>query len=110
MNRTSIEWTDFTANPLKFRAPDGRIVWACEKVSPGCAHCYADSLSVRYTDRRAGDWNAGTMATLTPFLDEKELHKMLTAKTIGGKAVSGSRCFVGDMTDIFGEWVSDALL
>jgi protein gp37 len=111
MQLSPIEWTTFTANPLKFRAPDGRVVWACEKLSPGCTHCYAEFLSRRYGGtRRAGDWNAGTMATLTPFLDDAELHKMLTAKSIGGVAVAGSMCFVGDMTDVFGEWVSDELL
>lgn len=111
MNVTPIEWTTFSANPLKFRAPDGRVVWACEKLSPGCAHCYAEDLSHRYGGvRRAGDWNAGTMKTLTPFLDESELQKMRTAKQVGGVPVSGSRCFIGDMTDIFGEWVPDDLL
>jgi protein gp37 len=109
VNRTSIEWCDYTSNPLRYRTDDGRIVWACEKVSPGCARCYASALSERY-DRRAGDWNAATMATLTPFLDEKELGQMLTAKRIGKHDVTGSKCFLGDMTDIFGEWVPDELL
>ncbi len=106
MNLTPIEWTDFSANPLKFRTADGRVVWACEKLSPGCTNCYAEDLSHRYGgSRRAGDWNAATMATLTPFLDEAELRKMLTYKPAAGK-----RCFVGDMTDVFGSWVPDALL
>src|SRR5690606_22056971 len=52
-----------------------------------------------------GPYNAGVMAGLTPFLDEKELHRMLTYKPAAGK-----RCFVGDMTDVFGEWVPDELL
>ncbi len=34
---TSIEWTDHTFNPW----------WGCEKVSPGCAHCYADTFARR---------------------------------------------------------------
>lgn len=101
-----IAWTDYTANPLRYRTQmTGRVVWACEKVSAGCTHCYAEALSRRYTDRRAGDWNAATMGALTPFLDERELHKMLTSKKIAGK-----RVFVGDMTDMFGGWVPDELL
>lgn len=36
--RTAIEWTDHTFN----------IAWGCMKVSPGCTHCYADTLSRRY--------------------------------------------------------------
>jgi len=35
---TSIEWCDHTFN----------IAWGCMKVSPGCQHCYADTLSNRY--------------------------------------------------------------
>ena len=36
--QTGIEWTDHTHN----------IAWGCAKVSPGCANCYADTLSHRY--------------------------------------------------------------
>jgi protein gp37 len=103
MNRTSIEWTDFTANPLKFRDADGKTVWGCVHASPGCVNCYAETLAKRYG--RGGPFNAPTMAKLTPFLDEKELRAMLT-----DKAAAGKRCFVGDMTDVFGEWVADDLL
>lgn len=35
---TAIEWTDTTWNP----------VTGCSKVSPGCAHCYAETLSLRF--------------------------------------------------------------
>lgn len=35
---TIIAWTDHTFN----------IAWGCQKISPGCAHCYADTLSRRY--------------------------------------------------------------
>lgn len=103
--KTSIEWTDYTSNPIRFRTSDGRVVWACEKTSPGCKNCYADALSQRYTQRRAGEWNAATMATLTPFLDEKELHSLLHMKSLSGK-----RVFIGDMTDIFGDWVERWML
>ena len=34
---TAIAWTDHTFNPW----------WGCQKVSPGCQHCYAEPLSVR---------------------------------------------------------------
>ena len=108
MNVTKIEWTDFSANPLKFKAAAGATKWACVKVSPGCAHCYSETLAHRYG--RGGLFNAGETAKLTPYLDEAELRKMLTANVIGGKPVAGSRCFVGDMTDLFGAWVTDALL
>ena len=35
---TAIEWTDATWNP----------VTGCSKVSSGCAHCYAETLSLRF--------------------------------------------------------------
>jgi protein gp37 len=38
MEHTGIAWTDHTFN----------IAWGCFKVSPGCAHCYADTLSKRF--------------------------------------------------------------
>jgi hypothetical protein len=41
MAESRIEWTDYTFNPW----------WGCERVSPGCAHCYADTLAIRYGHR-----------------------------------------------------------
>jgi protein gp37 len=37
-DRSAIEWTESTWNP----------VTGCSKVSPGCAHCYAETLSRRF--------------------------------------------------------------
>jgi len=37
-DKTGIEWTDATWNP----------VTGCTKVSPGCAHCYAESITIRF--------------------------------------------------------------
>jgi protein gp37 len=103
VNRTSIEWTDFSANPLKYRTAAAEVLWGCSKVSAGCTHCYSEALAHRY--RRGGPFNDAQMAALTPFLDEAELRRMLTYKPAAGK-----RCFVGDMTDVFGEWVHDEQL
>ena len=33
MNRTSIEWTDYTTNLIRYRDPEGRSVHGCIKVS-----------------------------------------------------------------------------
>ena len=38
MQNSKIEWTDHTFNPW----------WGCVKVSPGCQHCYAETLAHRY--------------------------------------------------------------
>ena len=34
---TAIAWTDHTFNPW----------WGCERVSPGCQHCYAETFAKR---------------------------------------------------------------
>lgn len=38
MEKSKIEWCDATVN----------MWWGCTKVSPGCAHCYADTLAHRW--------------------------------------------------------------
>ncbi|HEX5272138.1 MAG TPA: DUF5131 family protein [Gemmataceae bacterium] len=35
---STIEWTDATWNPIR----------GCTKVSPGCAHCYAETFAERF--------------------------------------------------------------
>lgn len=61
MNRTSIEWTDFSSNLIKFRDPDGKVVHGCVKVSPGCANCYASAISKRFS---GGEFTASRQKTL----------------------------------------------
>lgn len=104
MNATAIEWTTFSANPLKYKDKrTGRTVWACVKKSHGCAHCYAETIALRY--QRGLPFTAENMKELTPYVDVNELKKIVTAKTVDGVEVSGKTCFIGDMTDIFGDWV-----
>lgn len=38
MNRTGIEWTELTWNPLR----------GCSRVSRGCGHCYAERMAARF--------------------------------------------------------------
>lgn len=45
MKGSAIEWTDATFNPW----------WGCVRVSPACAHCYADQQARRYGHRVWGD-------------------------------------------------------
>lgn len=45
--KTIIAWTDHTWN----------LAWGCIKISPGCAHCYAETLSNRYGHHV---WGAGS--------------------------------------------------
>ncbi len=119
MKLTTIEWTatykddgsvvsGMSSNPLRYRTKEGRTVWACIKKSSGCANCYSEQIAMRFD--RGKVFNAANMEELTPFIDDEEIKHILTAKTIGGQQVSGKRCFLGDMTDIFGEWVPFELI
>jgi protein gp37 len=45
-DRSTIEWTDATWNPLAaFDRVTGRRGWFCVKVSEGCRNCYAESFN-----------------------------------------------------------------
>lgn len=47
MKNSHIQWTDHTFNP-----------WiGCTKVSPGCAHCYAEALNKRW--KKGDNWGKG---------------------------------------------------
>jgi protein gp37 len=109
VQKTNIEWTDFTANPLKYRRKsDGQIVWACIKTSPGCAHCYSETLALRYN--RGKLFNAKNKDELEPFIDDDELWQIMSKKKAQGIDVAGKKCFLCDMTDLFGAWVSNELI
>src|SRR6059036_3242776 len=36
--KSQIEWTDATWNPIR----------GCQKISPGCVHCYAEAFAERF--------------------------------------------------------------
>jgi protein gp37 len=52
--KTSIEWTDMTWNP----------VTGCTKISPGCKHCYAETMSKRLNLMGADRYRNGFKVTL----------------------------------------------
>src|SRR5688572_457301 len=43
---SAIEWTDNTFNPW----------WGCQRVSPGCEHCYAETFDRRVHGRGNEHW------------------------------------------------------
>jgi len=79
--KSAIEWTDATWNP----------VTGCTKVSPGCAHCYAEAITLRFA--RGGPYLPG-QATINFHYDRLRLP--LTWK-------SPKRIFVNSMSDLFHE-------
>lgn len=46
---TEISWTDATFNPWE----------GCQKVGPGCDHCYAETRNARYAGGKAINWGPG---------------------------------------------------
>lgn len=105
-----IEWTDQTLNPIRAHRDIGGPIAVghhCEVVSPGCLNCYAQDQNLH---SRFG----ALSGTRLPYvrssrdrveivLDEKVLERLRRLR-------KPRRIFVGSMTDLFGEWVPDAML
>ncbi|MFO1433021.1 MAG: phage Gp37/Gp68 family protein [Candidatus Competibacteraceae bacterium] len=56
MARSSIEWTESTWNPLT----------GCQKISPGCKHCYAERMALRLQAMGQPNYQNGFRLTLHP--------------------------------------------
>ncbi len=98
-NKTGIEWTDATWNPIR----------GCSRVSEGCRNCYAEKVAFRFSGpsqpyeglvrinadgERVPQWNGQVQ------LVEKHLLDPLKWKEL-------RRIFVNSMSDLFHENVSD---
>jgi len=82
---TKIEWTDFTFNPW----------WGCEKVSPGCAHCYADTFAKRVGQRV---WGKDAPRR---FFGDAHWREPLKWNREAAKADVHRRVFCASMADVF---------
>lgn len=120
--KTKIEWADYISNPIKARTVAGPFAMtgghsvtrqghACVKVSEGCANCWASTFNVRLGTKL--EYTIPNLAKVEFYLDEKEVKKIWTftprMPKIGTFKNGRSRAvvFPCDMTDLFGEWVSD---
>ena len=81
--KSTIEWTDATWNP----------VTGCTKISPGCAYCYAEGITLRF--KRGGPYLPGKTTI-------KLHHDRLKSP---GKWKAPRRIFVNSMSDLFHEEV-----
>lgn len=61
---SSIEWTESTWNP----------VTGCTKISPGCAHCYAERMAKRLRAMGQERYRDGFKVTLQPDVVDLPLH------------------------------------
>ena len=82
---TSIAWTDHTFNPW----------WGCVKVSPGCAHCYADTFA-----KRVGQKVWGVDAPRR-FFGDKHWNEPLKWDASAKAAGVRRRVFCASMADVF---------
>jgi protein gp37 len=87
-DKSSIEWTDATWNP----------VTGCSKVSPGCANCYAEALSLRFGWSRL-PWTPENAAANVILHPERLAHPLHWQEP--------RRVFVNSMSDLFHELVPD---
>jgi protein gp37 len=84
MGKSSIEWTQSTWNPLT----------GCDKISPGCKHCYAERMALRLRAMGNASYANGFDLTIHERLLEVPLH-WKKPQTI----------FVNSMSDLFHESV-----
>jgi protein gp37 len=90
-DKSRIEWTDATWNP----------VTGCSKVSPGCAHCYAETLSLRF------GWSERPwLPVYAP--ENVVLHPERLDQPLRWR--QPRRVFVNSMSDLFHELVPDTFV
>jgi protein gp37 len=83
--RTGITWTDHTFNPW----------WGCAKVSQGCKHCYAETLSARFHGDRL--WGVGGDRKIA---SEATWREPLKWDRVAAKAGVRRRVFCASMADV----------
>lgn len=88
-DHSAIEWTDATWNPVR----------GCVKVSPGCAHCYAETFAERFRGVPGHPYEQGFDLRLVP----EQLAAPLSWK-------KPRRVFVNSMSDLFQDGVPDAYI
>lgn len=115
MQKTEIQWSDYSSNPLKLRLrQSGKLVNACIKCSAGCASCYAESMTRRYwpkLERKFPGYTPALMKLGDVVLNDVEIQKLLTFKHKPPyKNGATPTVFIEDMSDIGGEFVSEDLL
>ena len=84
--RSKIEWTNATWNPVR----------GCTKISPGCAHCYAETFAERFRGARGHPYERGFDLRLVP----EKLAEPL-------RWTSPRAVFVNSMSDLFHEKIPD---
>lgn len=87
MQNSSIEWTDHTFNPW----------WGCQRVSPGCEHCYAETLAHRYNFKVWGPAKTTERREMSANYWKQPIKWSKAAAQEGVRR----RVFVASMADVF---------
>ncbi len=122
MNKTPIEWTDFTWNQIRARMQGAKPESACDcpckicttghcghppcdqmrtiagtfctRISPGCTNCYASVINKRFGNGL--EYTVPNLERVEFYIDERILEEPVHRK-------KPARIFVGDMFDLFHE-------
>lgn len=96
IDQTKIEWTDFTVN-----------FWeGCQKVGPGCDHCYAEARDVRFTG--GSHWGPGAPRRMVKGGIAKLRKIKNEAVTFNDKHGRWPRVFCSSLSDVFDNAVDPA--
>jgi len=88
-DRSSIEWTDATWNPVR----------GCSKISPGCKHCYAERFAERFRGVKGHPFEQGFDVRLLP---EKLADPL--------RWTEPRMIFVNSMSDLFHDKISETFI
>jgi protein gp37 len=102
---TKIEWTDHSWNPWE----------GCQKVGPGCDHCYAETRNARFGGGTASNWGPGAPRRRTTAANWRKMFRWNAAHAAFA-AVHGrrQRVFCASLADVFDtevpiDWFIDML-
>ena len=90
MNRTAIEWTDYTWSPLTGCFGPG----GTQEKPNRCPYCYAEKIAKRFP-RNFNRWH---LDSFIPSFKPERLDQP-------GKVKKPSKIFVCSMADLFGDWI-----
>jgi len=102
---TKIEWCDHTFNPWE----------GCQKVGPGCDHCYAETRNARFGGGQAPNWGPGAPRRRTSEANwRKPLQWQAKAAEFQAQHGRRQRVFCASLADVFDnqvpvQWRADLL-
>lgn len=96
---SDIEWTDHTFNPWE----------GCQKVSPGCDHCYAEARNARFGGGIAINWGPGATRRRTSAANwRKPLQWNANHAAFFAEHGRPQRVFCASLADVFDNSVPDS--